>query len=121
MIDVAPLIGDIPTTEVTVRSHGASTVNAYGESTASVTDSTRDVVVHPATTAALERLPEADRLRETIAVYSTSALSTTSSTKPDLVYYESDWYEIVESEDYNTLGGMYITLAQRLEDQPSAP
>jgi hypothetical protein len=121
MIPVGGLVGAISTTEVTIRTYGAPSTNIYGEVTASATDAARDVVVHPATTALLDRMPEADRLRDTIAVYTTDALRTVSTTRPPLVYYQSTWYEVVQSEDYGTLGGIYITLAQRLETQPGAP
>jgi hypothetical protein len=120
-MNVSGLVGAIPTTSVTVRTFGSSTVNAYGETTASSTDATRSVVVHPATTAYLDRLPEADRHRETVAIYSTSALTSASSVKPMLVYYQSTWYQLVSHEDYDSLGGIYIAMAQRLEEQPAAP
>lgn len=115
MIDVSSLVGDIPTTSVTLRTFAGSTLNEYGEASATYTDVTRDMVVHPASMRLLERVPEADRHRETIAIYDTGALRTAGSVRPQQVQYQSRWYEIVESRDYGTLGGIYITLAQLVE------
>jgi CO/xanthine dehydrogenase Mo-binding subunit len=116
MIDVSTLVGDIPTTPVTVRTYGATSVNAFGETTASYTDEARDVVVHPAPAEMLERRPDSDRHRESIAVYSKEPLRTVGQTKPNKVFFKSRWYEIVDSEDYESLGGIFITLAQLVED-----
>lgn len=121
MIPVGGLVGAIPTTSVTIRTYGATSVNAYGETTATPTDTAASVVVHPATTAMLERMPEADRKRETIAVYTNDALRTVGSTRPARVYYQSTWYEVTQSADYGTLGGIYIVMASRLEEQEAAP
>ena len=116
MLDCGPLVGDIPTTSVTIRSQGASSIDLLGRTTNSSTDSVRDVVAHPATAEVLERLPDSDRSRGMIAVYTNDALDTR-----DLVYYDSNWYEVAESENYDALGDIYITLCRRLENQPGAP
>ena len=116
MINVAGLVGAIPTISVTLRTFNASTINAYGESAATYTDTTRSMVVHPAPTRMLERLPDSDRHRETIAVYDTAAVRTVGTVRPNQIYYQSRWYEVVESGDYLTLGGIVITLAQLVED-----
>lgn len=116
MLDCGPLVGDIPTTSVTIRTSGAASIDALGRTTISTSDATRDVVAHPATTAALERLPDSDRRREIIAVYTNDPIDTT-----DKVYYQSSWYEVVESENYDALGDIYITLCERMENQPAAP
>lgn len=116
MILVGPLVGDIPTTSVTIRTSGAASVDALGRTTISSSDTTRDVVAHPATAAALERLPDSDRRRDSIAIYTNSSLDL-----KDRVYYNSTWYEVVESENYDALGDIFITLCQRLENQPAAP
>lgn len=115
MIDVGTLVGDIPTTSVTIRTYGTSTVNDYGETTATPTDTVRSMVVHPASTKLLLRLPDSDRARETIAVYDTAAVLTVGSSRPARIQYQSQWYEVIDSENYAELGGIYIALAQLIE------
>lgn len=116
MILVGPLVGDIPTTSVTIQTIGASSIDALGRTTHSSTSVTRDVVAHPALPESLERVPEADRSREAIAVYTNDPLRIR-----DKVYYNSTWYEVINSDNYDALGDIYITLCSKLEDQPAAP
>ncbi len=116
MIDVSALIGDIPTVSVTLRTFGASSVDALGEATdGAATDAAVEVVAHPMTGRALERMPEADRTREPLALYSLQELPIAGSTRPAQVLYQSRWYEIVRVEDYLALGGMWMAEARLVE------
>ena len=121
MIPVGSLVGIIPTSEVTIRSYGATTINAFGETEQTPSDSTQTVVVHPSGSDVLERLPEADRHRATISVYSNDTLSTVTSTRPYQVFYQNRWYEVIDSADYNTMGDIYVTIAQLIEEDIAAP
>lgn len=120
MIDLSGLLATIGTTSVTLRRAGATSIDAFGETSNTVADTAlAGVVVHPGTSRAqLERLQEADRRRELISVYSESALQVTGATKGDLVQYQGTWYELIDLGDYNALGGMYLATAARLEAQP---
>lgn len=115
MIDVRGLFGVLPTTTVTLRTFGASTPDDYGEHTPTPTDASLTAIVHPADARTLERLPEADRSRETIAVYSLLAVDTASSVRPAQIVYASRTYEVVSAADYGAVGGIYLLLAQLVE------
>jgi hypothetical protein len=113
MIDVRALIGDIPTTSITLRTFGAPTINAFGESTSTSADTTITAVVHPADRRARERLPDADRARELIAVYvlDVDAFDAVRSTPAPWIVYETRTYEVVDVQDYVTMGGVLIATA----------
>lgn len=113
-IPVADLVGDIPPETITVRTFAASTVNAYGESEATYSDTTLSAVVHPTGRRMLERLG-LDRKRETISVYATSALGGPDGVRPPRVSYGGRWYEVVAHGDYGTLGGLYLVHAALLD------
>lgn len=102
---------------LTVEVPGSQTVDALGRAVdASPTLTTFDpIAIHPADRRDLERLPEADRARETVAVYTTSALQTAGSSRPHVVQYQGERYEVSAVEDYATGGGVYRALAQRVE------
>lgn len=102
---------------LTVEVPGAQTISSMGEVVdAAATETTYDpIAVHPADKRMLERVPEADRTRETIAVYTTTALRTAGSARPHVVQYQGDRYEVVSVEDYGTAGGVYLALSQRIE------
>lgn len=106
-MNVAPLVGDIPTTTVTVRTFGAPSRDAYGVVTATPTDASRTVVVHPSGRKELERLG-LDFKRETISVYDTTDSYTSDTVRPARVQYQGRWYEVVRVGDYGTLGGLYL-------------
>lgn len=113
MIDVSALVGDIPTTTVTLRTYGAATVNAYGEMVTTPSTTSVTAVVHPSGRQTLERFPEIDRQREMISVYVLDAIS---SSRPAEVDYQGQTYEIVELGDYGTLGGIYLIHAARIDE-----
>lgn len=116
MIDVSGLVGDIPPTTITVRTYGASTVNAYGEPEATPTDTAGVVAtVHPSGRRELERLG-LDAKRETIAVYTTTGLGLSTTLRPPRVLYQGRWYEVVRVGDYLTLGGICLVHAALIEE-----
>jgi hypothetical protein len=113
-IPVADLVGDIPPETITVRTFGASTINAYGEAEATYVDTSLDAVVHPTGRRALERMG-LDRKRETISVYATTALGASDTVRPPRVQYATRWYEVVAHGDYGELGGLYLIHAALLD------
>lgn len=114
MIDVRALIGDIPTTDVTLRTFAAPSIDMFGESSTSVAaEVTVTAVVHPTGRRDLERLPEADRQRELISVY---VLDGWSSSRPAEIDYQGATYEVIRAGDYATLGGIYLITAALVEE-----
>lgn len=113
MIDVRALIGDIPTTSITLRSFGAPTIDAFGEVSSTPADTTITAVVHPADRRARERLPDADRAREMIAVYvlDVDAFDTVRATPAPWIVYATRTYEVVDVQDYVAMGGVLIATA----------
>lgn len=118
MIDVAGLIGAIPATTVTLRTYGATTVNAFGESEATGTDASATVVVHPSGRRELERLG-LDSKRETISCYSASAVGLSSTVRPPRILYGGRWYEVVRVGDYLTMGGLCLVHAALIDEATS--
>jgi len=113
-IDVAALVGDIPPASVTIRTYGATAVDDYGDPSATPTDATRSVVVHPTGRRTLERMGM-DTKRETISVYSLAPIETTDARQPSRILYDARWYEVSAMGDYATLGGLYLVHAQLLD------
>ncbi len=115
MIPVSGLIGSLPTTSITVRTFSGGTINAYGEwGNSTTTDVTETACVHPATSRRMrEMIPEADRDRETIAVYvfAGSALARASGASTPEIQYKSRWYRVVADGDYEDQGGVRLVLA----------
>lgn len=113
MIDVEALIGDIPTTTITLRTYTAHGVDSFGEVTRTATDASVEAVVHPLSSRrALERLG-LDLTRETIAVYTrTTPMPVTSR-----VQHAGRWYEVVSFADYRSsgVGNVYMAHAQLLD------
>lgn len=117
MIDVRGLFGVLPTTTVTLRTFAAATIDDYGVPSVSPSDASLTAIVHPADRRELERLPEADRTRETIAVYSLLAIDTAGSVRPAQIVYAGRTYEVASAADYGAMGGIYLLLAQLIEDR----
>ena len=119
LMDVSALVGDIPTVTVTVRTFAASAIDGFGQATrGATTDVARQCVVHPATPRQLERLPEADRVRSVLAVYSTEPILTVGAVAPARIEYpvsSGRWHEWTELSDYGELGGIYFGLAALIE------
>lgn len=114
MIDVSALVGDIPTSAVTLRTYGATTIDGYGETSATPTEVAMLAVVHPATPEQRTNLPEAYDRSSAIAVYTTTAIAGDGTRRPAEIEYPAgsgEWYLVHEIEDYGILGGIYLHLA----------
>lgn len=113
MIEVSALVGDIPSTTITLRTFGAATLNVYGETVRTPTDASVEAVVHPLSSRrTLERLG-LDFTRETISVYTTNTPMPVTSR----VLHAGRWYEVVSFADYvsSGVGDMYMAHAQLLD------
>lgn len=121
MIPVGILLGGvIPRSTVSITTYGTSTIDAFGRAVDGSTTTTSETIpVHPATSRRmLERLPEADRERETIALYAppSSALVRASGSRPPTVAYRGHTYEVSHTGDYATQGGIMLVLAQLVDE-----
>lgn len=121
MIDVRALIGDIPTTTITLRAFGAATVDAFGETVSSSSDTTATAVVHPTNRRSRLRGPEADYTRETITIYvlDVDAFDTVRATPAPDVVYAGRVYSVAAVEDYATMGGVVIAEAELRDEVAS--
>lgn len=106
-LDVAPLVGDIPPTTITVRTFGAEVRDALGQTTATATETSIEAVVHPSGRRELERLG-LDTRRETISVYTTTAVGTSDGVRPPEIDYGGRTYVVIRLGDYSALGGLYL-------------
>jgi hypothetical protein len=77
-------------------------------------------VVHNATPADLQMLPEGERVKETIIVFTRSPLltgDTSSKDEADVVRYNNKRYRVLLSENWLAQSGHYRCWAQRIEEQ----
>ena len=117
LLDSAAILDDFERSAVTVETPGEVTIDALREvvhGPPSVAN--RNPVVHPADRRMLERLPEADRSRETIALYDTIEYAQTAT-----VTYQGRRYEVASVADYDTHGGVWLILAQLLDEHAPEP
>ncbi len=112
-LDVAPVIDEF-LVSMTVERFPTPTRNALGHMVTGSAVSTPLIGAGIVTTARrhLERLPEADRQRETIVVYTRTA---TQLTTPDVITLNSKRYQVTDVSDYALQGDCFVTLAQLIE------
>lgn len=114
MIDVRALVGDIPTTTITLRTAGAPTINDFGETVSAFVDTSVRAVVHPTDKRSRMRGPEADYARESISVYvlDVDAFDAVRATPAPWIVYQGRTYEVAAVADYVALGGMLMAEAE---------
>ena len=117
LLDMASLISDCNVGPLTITRRGVPTRNAYGEyvEAAAAPVILTKVAVHTASSRTRENLPEAIRNRETIEVYTTQRLYVGDDGTKDVLAYQGRNYVVSFTDDYNSNGGVYISLAV-LED-----
>lgn len=112
-IDVAPLVDEFAV-PLTLKRAINPTIDVFGRSIGG--ESTRIALVGSAhvesSRRVLERLPEADRDRETISVYTRTTLKIQP---PDVIGYNGTDYQIAWLSDHAIQGEVHIALAQRIE------
>lgn len=116
MIPVAVLLaGVIPRKTVSITSFGATTLDQFRRATEGApTTVTRTIPMHPATSRRmLDKLPEIDRYRETIALYDapSSPLIAAPGCKASEVVVDGRSYDVTHVGDYQTQGGIVLILA----------
>lgn len=114
MITIGNLVGDIPTTTITVRTYGAPSIDARGRTSQTSSDASVTAVVHPADGRTVERMG-LDKRRGTISIYATAALWASDAVRNPSVQYGGRWYEVAAVEDYLDLGGIWMAHAQLLD------
>ena len=68
-----------------------------------------DAAVHTASERDLDRVPEADRRREAIRVYTKQRIRTSGDGyAADVIVYDGKRYEAIEVADYMRQGGVYM-------------
>lgn len=101
------LVQDIPVTRAT------ETVDGNGRTALSSEALFMTGTILPAEDKLLERLPEADRSGEIVAVYSTGQLTSgTETLAPDKVTWRGETYEVLKVLDYLEVGGFCVALAR---------
>lgn len=122
-MDMAELLADPDLGSCTiVLTRSVETVDAKGRTQQGQSASSQIAVVQPAEPEALERLPEADRSGEVIAVYSTVQLTTGSDTlAPDVVTWQGRDYRVKSVEDRLAIAGYCLALAVSVDMQGKEP
>lgn len=103
---------------IIIARRGPKILNAYHayETAPEVQIHVKPCVVHTASGRDLEMVPEADRNRETIQVYTLVRVYVADAGKDaDIVIYRGRRFKVIHVEDYWLQGGVYISIAS-LED-----
>jgi hypothetical protein len=121
VIPVGILLGGvIPLVTVSVTTYGATTLDAFRRAVPGAgTTVSETIPVHTATSRRLlDKLPEIDRRRETIALYAApgSALADVDGSAPPTVVYRGRTYQRTHIGDYAEQGGILLVLASLVDD-----
>lgn len=120
-LEVAGLVDEFDLGPITLYRANDPTQNAFGgfDDPAYTTSQLSPVAAHTATGKELERVPEADRHREVIQVYTQERLYVADAGRvPDRLLYRSRLYRVASVEDYEAQGGVYIVTAVLEEEAP---
>jgi hypothetical protein len=117
-LPVASLIDLFDRGPITITRATAGAINAYGEVDSGVTSTVIiDVAaVHVLAGRDLDVLPEADRARESIKVYTREALYTSQGSRTaDLVTYQGRLYRVITATDIDGNGAVWVSVAQLVD------
>ena len=118
--NVAGIIPSLATAGgIDVARKGLPIQNSYGEYEAApeVIIHIEPVVVHNLSGRDLDQLPEANRNRETIEVYTRVRLFVSDDGQDaDIVIYRARRFKAIQAMDYELQGGVYITICS-MEDK----
>jgi hypothetical protein len=113
------IIGSLPSVIVTLTRSAPGSYSATGFYSAdSTTDSEVLAIIAPASPRELEMLPEGERTKEVISVFTKEQLRTlvegTGGTPADRITYNGKVWEVKQVNDYGSQAGYYFALATRL-------
>ena len=115
VVDVSEALrGITESVSVTRIAAGSRTLGRWTDGSTSVI--TIDACVQPATDEDMQRLPEGQRIEETISIFTTTELKTVSvdgQTPADRVSYDGEVYEVQSVTPWSEVGGYYHVLAKR--------
>jgi len=105
MLDVSDVLRDPDLVQSVQVTRAAEDVDDHGRTLLTPGEISIQGVVHPATEEQLQRLPEADRSNETIAVYTATRLTAGDDTHaPDVVTWKGGTYLVKGVWDYSDYG-----------------
>ena len=118
--NVAGIIPSLATAGgIDILRRGEPVPNSYGEfiPAPEVIIHVEPVVVHNLSGRDLEQVPEANRNRETIEVYTRVRLYVADDSKDaDIIRYRGRRFKVIQTMDYDLQGGVWIGIAT-LEDK----
>ena len=117
-LPVASLIDLFDRGPITVTREAAGAINAYGEVDpgAQSTVVVDVAAVHVLSGRDLEAMPEADRSRESIKIYTREALYTSQGSQTaDLIAYQSRLYRVITATDIDGNGAVWVSVAQMID------
>lgn len=118
-LDLVDVIDSLGTGDIVIERERAATFS-QGNATAGADDVTKvRAVAHHATPRELQRLPENDRNRETIVVFTDEELRVSSvarGMRGDVVRYGGARYEVIRRENWEAQAGHFRCFGSRLEE-----
>lgn len=122
MLDVSDVLNDPDFRQDFTVTRSVETVNLKGRGETSSEIIPASGCIVPATPRQLERLPEAERSSEIMAIYSNVQLTPGSETlAPDQVTWRGRNYRVVSLDDYADYGGWCVALAAAVDMQGREP
>lgn len=121
--DVSDVLLDPDWSQEFSVSRATETVGSDGRTVSSNATFTASGVIHPATAEQLERVPEADRSSEIIAVLTPTRLTPGSDAYlPDVVTWKGKPYRVVNISDWSDFGAGFVeALAASVDMQGKEP
>jgi hypothetical protein len=119
-LDLVDVIDSLGTGDIVIERERAAAFSG-GNATAGADDILKvRAVAHHATSRDLMRLPENDRVKETIVIFTDTELRVSSvarGMRGDVVRYGGSRYEVIRREDWEVQAGHFRCYASRLEDE----
>lgn len=121
-LDVATLVDEYNVGPLSLLRSGAPVLNAYGghDVPSPTTISLTPVAIYTPKGRELHAVPEADRHRETIAIATRVAIRTAGDGQSaDRLTYRGRNWRVVNVQDYELQGGVWLGLAVLEDEVPS--
>lgn len=116
LVPVDSAINALASGTYTVTRYGAGSYSNGGATLGSSSTFTIRASVQPATGRELQRLPEGERVRDWLAIWTPTLLRTQEgSSAPDRISIDGYTYEVAIVDDWMSEGGYCKAIAQRLD------